>query len=138
MATPTNEHVEALAAAMSARPLDHYRHGGEHEPPAVVAMKKRAERVLVAIRTDPEVQDAMLAALAAGGRLVEEEGLWPCPSRHYDRDHNGEWCDEACRSYEGHAGDHECVSGRHWPRTADDLPRKVHWIEPEWREVPDA
>ena len=27
MATPTNEHVEALAAAMSARPLDHYRHG---------------------------------------------------------------------------------------------------------------
>lgn len=31
MATPTNEHVEALAAAMSARPLDHYRHGGEHE-----------------------------------------------------------------------------------------------------------
>ena len=70
MATPTNEHVEALAAAMSARPLDHYRHGGEHEPPAVVAMKKRAERVLVAIRTDPAVQDAVLAALAAAGHDV--------------------------------------------------------------------
>lgn len=94
------------------------------------------EALYAAVRTDPAVQDAMLAALAEGGRLVEEEGLWPCPSRHYDRDHNGEWCDEACRSYEGHAGDHECVSGRHWPRTADDLPRKVHWIEPEWREVP--
>lgn len=77
MATPTNEHVEALAAAMSARPLDHYRHGGEHEPPAVVAMKKRAERVLVAIRTDPAVQDAVLAALVEGGRLVEEAANSP-------------------------------------------------------------
>ena len=76
-------------------------------------------------------------SLRAGG-WWRKRGLWPCPSRHYDRDHNGEWCDEACRSYEGHAGDHECVSGRHWPRTADDLPRKVHWIEPEWREVPNA
>ncbi len=105
---------------------------------AYLGGRETAERILAAVRTDRAVQDAMLAALAEGGRLVEEEGLWPCPSRHYDRDHNGEWCDEACRSYEGHAGDHECVSGRHWPRTADDLPRKVHWIEPEWREVPNA
>ena len=123
---PKPEHVAALAQlvthALVASPTPH----------------EAAKALYAAVRTDPEVQDAMLAALAEGGRLVEEEGLWPCPSRHYDRDHNGEWCDEACRSYEGHAGDHECVSGRHWPRTADDLPRKVHWIEPEWREVPDA
>ena len=123
---PKPEHVAALAQLVT------------HALVASPTAPKAAKALYAAVRTDPEVQDAMLAALAEGGRLVEEEGLWPCPSRHYDRDHNGEWCDEACRSYEGHAGDHECVSGRHWPRTADDLPRKVHWIEPEWREVPNA
>lgn len=115
MATPTNEHVEALAAAMSARPLDHYRHGGEHEPPAVVAMKKRAERVLVAIRTDPAVQDAVLAALVEGGRLVEEMELSHCPWPRHVRDLSGECLDEACR-----------VVTR----------RRVRLVEPEWRAAP--
>lgn len=116
MATPTNEHVEALAAAMSARPLDHYRHGGEHEPPAVVAMKKRAERVLVAIRTDPAVQDAVLAALVEGGRLVElTRRLSHCPWLRCERDLSGECLDEACR-----------VVTR----------RRVRLVEPEWRAAP--
>ena len=128
---PTPEHIAALARVLD--PANIKSRGF-----FAITPHEAAKALYAAVRTDPEVQDAMLAALAEGGRLVEEEGLWPCPSRHYDRDHNGEWCDEACRSYEGHAGDHECVSGRHWPRTADDLPRKVHWIEPEWREVPNA
>lgn len=129
MPDPTPEHLASLARVLD--PANIKSRGY-----LAITPHEAAKALYAAVRTDPEVQDAMLAALAAGGRLVEEEGLWPCPSRHYDRDHNGEWCDEACRSYEGHAGDHECVSGRHWPRTADDLPRKVHWIEPEWREVP--
>ena len=131
MPDPTPEHLASLARVLD--PANIKSRGY-----LAITPHEAAKALYAAVRTDPEVQDAMLAALAAGGRLVEEEGLWPCPSRHYDRDHNGEWCDEACRSYEGHAGDHECVSGRHWPRTADDLPRKVHWIEPEWREVPNA
>ena len=131
MPDPTPEHLASLARVLD--PANNKSRGY-----LAITPHEAAKAVYAAARTDPEVQDAMLAALAEGGRLVEEEGLWPCPSRHYDRDHNGEWCDEACRSYEGHAGDHECVSGRHWPRTADDLPRKVHWIEPEWREVPNA
>ncbi|MBK9027848.1 MAG: hypothetical protein IPN98_08375 [Propionivibrio sp.] len=129
MPDPTPEHLASLARVLD--PANIKSRGY-----LAITPHEAAKALYAAVRTDPEVQDAMLAALAEGGRLVEEEGLWPCPSRHYDRDHNGEWCDEACRSYEGHAGDHECVSGRHWPRTADDLPRKVHWIEPEWREVP--
>lgn len=36
-----------------------------------------AKALYAAVRTDPEVQDAMLAALAAGGRLVEERRQ-PC------------------------------------------------------------
>lgn len=131
MPDPTPEHLASLARVLD--PANIKSRGY-----LAITPHEAAKALYAAVRTDPEVQDAMLAALAEGGRLVEEEGLWPCPSRHYDRDHNGEWCDEACRSYEGHAGDHECVSGRHWPRTADDLPRKVHWIEPEWREVPNA
>lgn len=131
MADPTPEHLASLARVLD--PANIKSRGY-----LAITPHEAAKALYAAVRTDPAVQDAMLAALAEGGRLVEEEGLWPCPSRHYDRDHNGEWCDEACRSYEGHAGDHECVSGRHWPRTADDLPRKVHWIEPEWREVPNA
>jgi len=129
MADPTPEHLASLARVLD--PANIKSRGY-----LAITPHEAAKALYAAVRTDRAVQDAMLAALAEGGRLVEEEGLWPCPSRHYDRDHNGEWCDEACRSYEGHAGDHECVSGRHWPRTADDLPRKVHWIEPEWREVP--
>ena len=129
MPDPTPEHLASLARVLD--PANIKSRGY-----LAITPHEAAKALYAAVRTDPEVQDAMLAALAEGGRLVEEEGLWPCPSRHYDRDHNGEWCDEACRSSEGHAGDPERVSGRHWPRTADDLPRKVHWIEPEWREVP--
>jgi hypothetical protein len=134
---PTPEHVAALARALVPDAWDDNSDGLKSDLRRA-ALRAMGGRVFAAIASDPAAQDAVLAALVEGGRLVEEEGLWPCPSRHYDRDHNGEWCDEACRSYEGHAGDHECVSGRHWPRTADDLPRKVHWIEPEWREVPNA
>lgn len=68
----TSEHIEAMAGAMSPRPLDSYRHLGSDEPPTVVAMKKRAERLIAAIRTDPVVLDAVLTALVDSGRLMEE------------------------------------------------------------------
>ncbi len=35
----------------------------------------------------------------------------------------------------GHDGDHECVSGRTWPRTADDPKRRVMFVEAEWRTL---
>lgn len=100
--------------------------------------REAAKALYAAVRTDRAVQDAMLAALAEGGRLVEEEELVPCPSRHYERDLFGEWCDEPCRSFAGHDDDHECVEGRTWPRTDKDPKRRVMYVEPEWREVPDA
>ena len=113
---PTREHIEALAAAMAARPLAYYRSGRMGDPPSVVAMKKRAERVLVAIRTDPAVQDAVLAALVEGGRLVElTRKLSHCPWLRCERDLSGECLDEACS-----------VVRR----------RRVRLVEPEWRAAP--
>lgn len=62
---PKPEHVEALADAISKYRLERADH-------AFDVMCERAERVYAAIRTDPAVQDAVLAALVEGGRLVEE------------------------------------------------------------------
>jgi hypothetical protein len=112
---PTSEHVEALAAAMAARPFDYYRHGGRHEPATVVAMKRRAERILAAVRTDPAVQDAVLAALIEGGRLTREEVTAP------------QWaqCADQCQVLPWPAHSH---SPARWVR-------KARLVEPEWREI---
>jgi len=67
-----------------------------------------------AVRPDPAVQDAMLAALAEGGRLVEELELSHCPWLRCERDLSGECLDEACR-----------VVTR----------RRVRLVEPEWRDA---
>ena len=67
---PKPEHVEALADAISKYRLERADH-------AFDVMCERAERVYAAIRTDPAVQDAVLAALVEGGRLVEERRQ-PC------------------------------------------------------------
>lgn len=66
---PTREHIEALAAAMAARPLAYYRSGRMGDPPSVVAMQRRAQRLCAAISSDPAAQDAVLAALVEGGAL---------------------------------------------------------------------
>lgn len=60
---PTSEHVEALARVIAgARPDD--------VPPAWSAQDARA--ILAAIATPGPAQEAVLAALVEGGRLVEE------------------------------------------------------------------
>ena len=69
---PTPEHVEALADVISKHRLERADH-------AFDVMCERAERVYAAIVSNPAVQDAVLAALVEGGRLVEEEvSLYPC------------------------------------------------------------
>ena len=70
---------------------------------------------LDAITRDPAVQDAVLAALVEGGRLVEELELSHCPWLRCERDLSGECLDEACR-----------VVTR----------RRVRLVEPEWRAAP--
>jgi hypothetical protein len=120
---PTPEHVAALAQLVT--------HALVVSPTA----PKAAKALYAAIVTDPAAQDAVLAALVEGGRLVEQEELVPCPSRHYERDMFGEWCDESCRRFAGHDGDHECVEGRTWPRSEIDPRRRVRFVEPEWREA---
>ena len=111
---PTREHIEALAAAMAARPLAYYRSGRMGDPPSVVAMQRRAQRLCAAISSDPAAQDAVLAALVEGGRLVEELELSHCPWLRCERDLSGECLDEACRVV---------------PR------RRVRLVEPEWRDA---
>jgi len=92
---PTPEHIDALAAEMC----------GDHEA---------AMLILDAITRDPAVQDAVLAALVEGGRLVEEMELSHCPWLRCERDLSGECLDEACR-----------VVTR----------RRVRLVEPEWRDA---
>ena len=99
---PKPEHVAALAQlvthALVASPTPH----------------EAAKALYAAVRTDPEVQDAVLAALVEGGRLVEELELSHCPWLRCERDLSGECLYEACR-----------VVTR----------RRVRLVEPEWRDA---
>lgn len=92
---PKPEHIEALAAELNG---DRYA----------------AELIFGAITRDPATQDAVIAALVEGGRLVEELELSHCPWLRCERDLSGECLDEACR-----------VVTR----------RRVRLVEPEWRDA---
>lgn len=114
---PTPEHVEALADAISKYRLERADH-------AFDVMCERAERVYAAIRTDPAVQDAVLAALVEGGRLVEESTNAP------------EW--DECAGQSCHLGGLVLPDGDPWPTHIHGLARwvrKVRLVEPEWREA---
>ena len=94
---PTPEHIDALAAEMC----------GDHEA---------AMLILDAITRDPAVQDAMLAALAAGGRLVEERRQpCSCGSESVGPLHTGHFLADAHTS----------------------LRERARYVT-HWREVPDA
>ena len=99
---PKPEHVAALAQLVT------------HALVASPTAPKAAEVLYAAIRTHPAVQDAVLAALVEGGRLVEELELSHCPWLRCERDLSGECLDEACR-----------VVTR----------RRVRLVEPEWRDA---
>lgn len=63
---PMSEHIEALARALE--PTNIRTRGYFAATPDEAAVG-----LLAAIRTDPAVQDAVLAALVEGGRLIREE-----------------------------------------------------------------
>lgn len=80
MTDPTPEQVRAVAEVLCGDGFDDRRaycathlYGGVAQIGACCREgRETAERILAAVRTDRAVQDAMLAALAEGGRLVEE------------------------------------------------------------------
>ena len=89
-----------------------------------VTIDEAANALYAAVRTDPEVQDAMLAALAEGGRLVEESTNAP------------EW--DECAGQSCHLGGLVLPDGDPWPTHIHGLARwvlKVRLVEPEWREA---
>ena len=77
MTDPTPEQVRAVAEVLCGDGFDDRRaycathlYGGVAQIGACCREgRETAERILAAVRRDPEVQDAMLAALAEGGRL---------------------------------------------------------------------
>lgn len=87
------------------------------------ANRATADRILAAVRTDPAVQDAMLAALAEGGRLVEEPDVY-CLCGHHVAEHASDGCRWQWSSVRC-----ACTILR---------PHRVRLVEPEWREVPNA
>ena len=107
MPDPTPEHLASLARVLD--PANIKSRGY-----LAITPHEAAKALYAAVRTDPEVQDAMLAALAAGGRLVEELELSHCPWLRCERDLSGECLYEACR-----------VVTR----------RRVRLVEPEWRDA---
>ena len=70
MPDPTPEHLASLARVLD--PANIKSRGY-----LAITPHEAAKALYAAVRTDPEVKDAMLAALAAGGRLVEERRQ-PC------------------------------------------------------------
>lgn len=85
MADPTPEQVRAVASVVAEYiggddPSDPHSwrcYDKERYPGNCGCDRDLATYILAAVRTDPAVQDAMLAALAEGGRLVEERRQ-PC------------------------------------------------------------
>lgn len=82
-----------------------------------------AETALAAIASDPAVQDAVLAALVEGGRMVEEPDVY-CLCGHHVAEHASDGCRWQWSSVRC-----ACTILR---------PHRVRLVEPEWREVPNA
>ncbi len=72
---PTPEHVAALARALVPDAWDDNSDGLKSDLRRA-ALRAMGGRFFAAIVTDPAAQDAVLAALVEGGRLVEECGLF--------------------------------------------------------------
>ena len=109
---PKPEHVAALARLVT--------HALVVSPTA----PRAAESLYAAILTEPVVQDAVLAALVEGGRLVEESTNAP------------EW--DECAGQSCHLGGLVLPDGDPWPTHIHGLARwvrKVRLVEPEWREA---
>ena len=105
---PKPEHIEALARAM---------------PRAEWSARRYATDILAAITTDPALQDAVLAALVEGGRLVEESANSPTATPiSFDR----------VRFMGGEDGCEAIVYAASQTLT---ITRKVRLVEPEWREA---
>ena len=101
---PKPEHIAALAQLVT--------HALVVSPTA----PKAAEALHAAIRTDPAVQDAVLAALVDGGRLVEERRQpCSCGSESVGPLHTGHFLADAHTS----------------------LRERARYVT-HWREVPDA
>jgi hypothetical protein len=127
MADPTPEQVRAVAEVLCGDGFDDRRaycathlYGGVAQIGACCREgRETAERILAAVRTDPAVQDAMLAALAEGGRLVEERRQ-PCSCGSV----------ESGRRYFLHDG--HLLADAH-----TSLRERARYVT-HWREVPDA
>ena len=76
---PKPEHIEALAAELNG---DRYA----------------AELIFDAITRDPATQDAVIAALVEGGRLIEQQAEW-CRCGHYRGKHKSDGCHFAIGGY---------------------------------------
>jgi len=111
MPDPTPEHLASLARVLD--PANIKSRGY-----LAITPHEAAKALYAAVRTDPAVQDAMLAALAEGGRLVEERRV---NSVTVDVGDGATCVSEACVWWPGSHG-HVRVTHR----------RRV---EP-WREVP--
>lgn len=79
-----------------------------------------AETALAAIASDPAVQDAVLAALVEGGRMVEEPDVY-CLCGHHVAEHASDGCRWQWSSVRC-----ACTILR---------PHRVRLVEPEWREA---
>ena len=98
---PKPEHIEALAAELNG---DRYA----------------AELIFDAITRDPATQDAVIAALVEGGRLVEEPDVY-CLCGHHVAEHASDGCRWQWSSVRC-----ACTILR---------PHRVRLVEPEWREA---
>ncbi len=116
---PKPEHIAALARVLDPGAWDDNSDGLKSELRRA-AYKAQANRVLAAIATDPAVQDAVLAALVEGGRLVEEPDVY-CLCGHHVAEHASDGCRWQWSSVRC-----ACTILR---------PHRVRLVEPEWREA---
>ena len=79
-----------------------------------------AELIFDAITRDPATQDAVIAALVEGGRLVEEPDVY-CLCGHHVAEHASDGCRWQWSSVRC-----ACTILR---------PHRVRLVEPEWREA---
>lgn len=113
---PTPENIETLTRVLD--PANIRSRGYFHATP-----REAAAALLDAIRTNPAVQDAVLAALVEAGRLVEVGGPLVCGwCGHLWTDHGDVWSWECRRA--------DCLC----PEFSSH--RECRFIEPGWREAP--
>lgn len=116
MPDPTPEHLASLARVLD--PANIKSRGY-----LAITPHEAAKALYAAVRTDPEVQDAMLAALAEGGRLVEEAANSPTVTPiSFDR-----------VSFMG--GEDGCEAIVYTAGQTLTITRKVRLVEPEWRDA---